>query len=198
MPRKLESIGAATLMQETFPPQVWFVEGLLGPGCYVLASVPKAGKSLLCLSIGLAVTSGEPFLGEFATSRCGVCILAVEDRLARVQRRLWEMADEASDELRIVERAEGLAGGLVEQLAMDLADHPGTGVYVIDTYAAVRTPGSDYQYQGDYDDLRAFADFADANGVCVLVCHHCRKSRSADSPFLDISGTTGSRERSLA
>ena len=191
MPFRLKSIGASALMQETFPPQKWFVEGLLGPGCYVLASVPKAGKSLLCLALGLAVASGEPFLGEFTTRRSGVCVLAVEDRLARVQGRLWAMADDANDDLRIVERAEGLAGGLVEQLEMDLADHPGTGIYVIDTYAAVRTPGADYQYQGDYDDLRKFADFADANGVCVLVCHHCRKTRSTESPFLDISGTTG-------
>ena len=191
MPRKLESVGAASLMQETFPPQLWFVNGLLGPGCYILASTPKLGKSLLCLSLGLAVSSGSPFLETFATKKCGVCILALEDRFRRVQARLWTITDEASDDLRIVEQAEGLEGGLVEQLAADLADHPGTGLYVVDTFAAVRARGADYQYQGDYDDLRAFADFADENGVCVLVCHHCKKSRSEASPFLDISGTTG-------
>jgi hypothetical protein len=74
---------------------------------------------------------------------------------------------------------------------MDLQEHPDTGIYIVDTYAAVRTPGADFAYQSDYDDLRMFADFADEHGVCVLVCHHCRKSVSLTSPFLDISGTTG-------
>lgn len=191
MVKKLEAVGANALMQETFPPLQWFAEDLIGPGCYVLASIPKAGKSLLCLALGLAVTSGQPFLEHFETHKAGVCILAVEDRLRRIQARLWQITDEASDELRFAERAERLDSGLIEQLAMDLQEHPNTGIYVVDTYAAVRTPGTDYAYQSDYDDLRMFADFADEHGVCVLVCHHCRKSMSLTSPFLDISGTTG-------
>lgn len=191
MVEKLETIGAKDLVQETFPPIKWFAENLLGPGCYLLASLPKQGKGFWVLGLGLAVTEGSPFLGSFPTHSSGVCILGLEDRLRRLQSRLWQMSDAPSNELRLAERSERLDSGLIEQLESDLAEHPDTGVYVIDTYAAVRTPGADYGYQTDYDDLSMFADFADKHGVCVVVCHHCRKSINPAEPFLSISGTTG-------
>ena len=191
MTKKLVTIGAKDLSQETFPPIKWFAENLLGPGCYLLASLPKQGKGFWVLGLGLAITEGTPFLGMFRTSRSGVCILGLEDRLRRLQGRLWRMSDDPSNELRLAERSERLDSGLIGQLEADLADHPGTGVYVVDTYAAVRTPGSDYGYQTDYDDLSLFATFADKHGVCVVVCHHCKKTIDPAQPFLSISGTTG-------
>lgn len=191
MVEKLKSIGAQALMQETFPDPTWYVEGLLGPGCYILASIPKMGKSLMALALGIAITQEHDFMDSFPTHKVGVCILAVEDRLRRIQSRLWEITDYAEDSLRLVERSENLDSGLIEQLELDLADYPDTGVYVVDTYAAVRTQGAEFSYQADYDDFRMFADFADAHDVCVLVCHHCRKAISTESPFLAISGTTG-------
>lgn len=190
MVEKLETIGAKDLVQETFPPIKWFAENLLGPGCYLLASLPKQGKGFWVLGLGLAVTEGSPFLGSFPTHSSGVCILGLEDRLRRLQSRLWQMSDDPNNELRLAERSERLDSGLIGQLEADLADHPGTGVYVVDTYAAVRTPGSDYGYQTDYDDLSLFANFADKHGVCVVVCHHCKKTIDPAQPFLSISGTT--------
>ncbi len=191
MVRKLETIGAKDLSQETFPPIKWFAENLLGPGCYLLASLPKKGKGFWVLGLGLAVTEGEPFLGTFPTRQSGVCILGLEDRLRRLQSRLWQMTDAPSNDLRLAERSERLDSGLVEQLEADLAEHPETGVYVIDTYAAVRTPGADYGYQNDYDDLSMLTNFADKHGVCVVICHHCKKAVNPAEPFLGISGTTG-------
>lgn len=191
MAERLETIGAMDLVQETFPPIRWFAENLLGPGCYLLASLPKQGKGFWVLGLGLAVTEGSPFLGSFPTHRSGVCILGLEDRLRRLQSRLWQMSDAPRNELRLAERSERLDSGLIEQLEADLAEHPETGVYVVDTYAAVRTPGSDYSYQTDYDDLSLFTDFADKHGICVVVCHHCRKTINPAQPFLSISGTTG-------
>lgn len=191
MAKKLETIGARDLSQETFPPVKWFADNLLGPGCYLLASLPKQGKGFWVLGLGLAVTEGAPFLGTFPTCRSGVCVLGLEDRLRRLQSRLWQMSDAPSNELRLAERSERLDSGLIEQLEADLAEHPETGVYVVDTYAAVRTPGSDYGYQTDYDDLSMFTDFADKHGVCVVVCHHCKKTINPAEPFLSISGTTG-------
>ena len=191
MVKKLRTIGAKDLCQETFPPVKWYAEGLLGPGCYLLASLPKHGKGFWVLGLGLAVAEGSPFLGVFPTQKAGVCILGLEDRLRRLQSRLWQMSDAPSNELRLAERSERLDSGLIDQLEADLAEYPETGIYVIDTYAAVRTPGADYGYQDDYDNLSLFTNFADKHGVCVVVCHHCRKSISPAEPFLSISGTTG-------
>lgn len=191
MGKKLETIGARDLIQVTFPPIKWFAEDLLGPGCYLLASLPKQGKGFWVLGLGLAVTEGTPFLGAFPTHRAGVCVLGLEDRLRRLQSRLWQISDDPSNDLRLAERSERLDSGLIGQLEADLTEHPETGIYVVDTYAAVRTPGSDYGYQSDYDDLSLFTDFADKHNVCVVVCHHCKKSINPTEPFLSISGTTG-------
>ena len=189
--KKLETIGAMDLCQETLPLLKWFVENLLGPGCYVLASLPKMGKGFWVLALGLAVTGGFPFMGSFPTNQTGVCILGLEDRFRRLQARLWDMTDAPANSLRLAERSERLDSGLIQQLEADYAEHPETGIYVIDTYAAVRTPGADYGYQRDYDDLSLFTAFAEKNNLCVLVCHHCSKSINPEEPFLSVSGTTG-------
>lgn len=111
MVKKLETIGARDLTQETFPPLKWFAEDLLGPGCYLLASLPKQGKGFWVLGLGLAVTEGTPFLGAFPTHRAGVCVLGLEDRLRRLQSRLWQISDDPSNDLRLAERSERLDSG---------------------------------------------------------------------------------------
>ncbi len=179
------------LCLETLDQLKWFVENLLGPGCYVLASLPKKGKGFWVLALRLAVTGGFPFMGSFPTNQTGVCILGLEDRFRRLQARLWSMTDAPTNSLRLAERSERLDSGLIQQLEADYAEHPETGIYVIDTYAAVRTPGTDYGYQRDYDDLSLFTAFAEKHNLCVLVCHHCSKSINPEEPFLSVSGTTG-------
>lgn len=190
-PKKLETVGAMDLCQETLQPLKWFAEGLIGTGCYLLASLPKMGKGFWVLGLGLAVTAGLPFLDVFPANQAGVCILGLEDRFRRLQTRLWGMTDAPSNSLRLAERSERLDSGLIQQLEADYAEHPETGVYVIDTYAAVRTPGADYGYQRDYDDLASFTAFAEKHSLCVLIVHHCRKAIDPEEPFLSVSGTTG-------
>ena len=191
MPDRLESMGAQTLMEQTLPKTTWVVDRLLTTGTVtILASRPKCGKSWLCLQLGHAVATGTEFLGR-ATEKCGVAYLCLEDNLERLQKRLWAIAEESSDELRLILAASTLDGGLLEQLEGHLQEHPGTKLVVVDTLQVTRDAGADYSYAADYADLRRYKRFAEERGVCVLLVHHLRKMESQHDSFADISGTTG-------
>lgn len=186
-----ESTEANELVQNTYEELHYFVRNLLGPGCYILASKPKLGKSFWSLQLGVSLVSGQPFMDTFETSKAGICLLQLEDGLKRAQRRLWLLADEIPKGMRIVEEAERLDTGLLDQIRRDLESHPETGVYVIDTFAAVRPPGEEYSYQTDYAHAKSLADFGTENGVCIVLVHHCRKTAGFGDSFDDISGTNG-------
>ena len=47
-----------------------------------------------------------------------------------------------------------------------------------------------YSYANDYDIVGRMKQFADKNGVCLLLVHHTRKQQAGDK-FEMISGTTG-------
>ena len=188
---KLESTGAQSLMEQTLPESTWIVDRLLTTGTVtILASRPKYGKSWLCMQLGHAVATGEDFLGR-KTEKCGVAYLCLEDNLNRLQRRLWAIAEESSDDLRLILAASTLDGGLLDQLECHLQEHPGTRLVIIDTLQVTRDAGADYSYAADYADLRRYKRFADEHGVCVLLVHHLRKMESQGDSFADISGTTG-------
>jgi hypothetical protein len=190
--RGLGGADASDLLQETLPVPRWFVKWLLSTGCYVLAAKPKVGKSFFVLQLGVALVTGEPFMGRFDTFRTGVCIMELEDGINRAQRRLWRMADELPHGLRVVDKAERLDTGLLEQIEEDIKEHPDTGVYVIDTFAAVRPPTSEYSYQSDYDQVFTFTELAQEHDICILLVHHKRKSTGmGEDDFDDFSGTTG-------
>lgn len=191
MVQPFKAIEARDLVQTTFEPTRWFVRGLLGTGCYVIASKPKLGKSLAVLQIGAAVTSGQPFLDYFETEKAGVCILVLEDGERRAQKRLWNIGDEFELGFRIAESAERIDTGLIEQIEMDVIDNPKTGVYILDTLAAIRPPGAEYSYQADYEITKTLADLATRLNICIVLIHHCRKSVGFGDAFDNISGTNG-------
>lgn len=182
---------ACELLVATYDQPSWYVKGLLGPGCYILASKPKIGKSIFILQLGVSLVSGREFLGTFEACRADACLLELEDGLRRAQQRLWLMTDEVPSGLRIVEEAERLDTGLLEQIRADYARHPQTGLYVIDTFAAVRPPDAEYSYQADYGYVKSLSDLGTSLGICVILVHHCRKAVGFGDSFDDISGTNG-------
>lgn len=109
----LEVRLASELIQEPPVEADWIIEDLLPLGGHVIAGSPKCGKSWLCLSIGLAVSSGSPFWG-FATKKCGVLYLCLEDTYERVKKRLWALSDVASERFFLSNAAPCLGEGLVE------------------------------------------------------------------------------------
>ena len=148
-------------------------------GLHLLTGAPKVGKSWLVLDLALAVSSGRPFWG-YATRQCGVLYLALEDTLSRIQGRMWELSDTASECLYFAINSRSIADGLMDQLDEFTESHDGMGFVIIDTLQKVRTQSRDNAYAADYGDVSALKGFADANGLAVLVVHHTRKMGDAD------------------
>ena len=191
MTKDFSSVEGRELLVATYDQPRWYVEGLLGPGCYILSSKPKVGKSIFLLQLGVSLVSGRALLDTFEVCRADACLLELEDGLKRAQQRLWLIADEVPGGLRIVEEAQRLDTGLLDQIKADHEHHPQTGLYVIDTFAAVRPPDAEYSYQADYNAVKSLADLGASLGVCVILVHHCRKAIGFGDAFDGISGTNG-------
>lgn len=191
MANGLNTSDAADLMVEPDKEFRWFVKDLLTVGCFILAAKPKLGKSFLCLQLGVALVSGQTFVGTFETDPCGVCLLMMEDGKQRAKRRLWQITDEVERGLRIGESVERIDQGFFSQLETDIAQNPDTGVYVVDTLASIRPPGADFNYQDDYDLSSSVTQFAIEHGICIILVHHCRKAVGFGDAFDDIAGTHG-------
>ena len=180
---------ASELIQEPPVEADWIIEDLLPLGGHVVAGPPKCGKSWLCLSIGLAVSSGSPFWG-FATKKCGVLYLCLEDTYERVKKRLWALSDVASERFFLSNAAPCLGEGLAEQIGGFLDENPDVRLVIVDTFQKVRRPSSDSLYAADYRDFGALKKLADEHAACLVAVHHTRKQ--ADSDVMNtVSGTNG-------
>ena len=186
--RPLLTIDADTLQSTAYEPLQFVVTDLLPQGLHLLAGAPKIGKSWLALYLCLRVAQGEP-LWTFATRRCEVLYLCLEDSFPRIQSRLFDLTEDAPPTLHFAVMSEQLHNGLVEQIEQFLTEHPDTVLIIIDTLQMIRGANYDNTYANDYRDLSALKRLADAHGIAILLIHHLRKEY-ADDVFSRISGTT--------
>ena len=98
MPKKLETMDAEKLMTRPMQPLKFIVSELIPQGLHVLAGSPKIRKNWLALWICLQVSKGEK-VWEFETHKSEILYLCLEDSFARIQSRLFEIADEAPSSL---------------------------------------------------------------------------------------------------
>lgn len=189
MARPLETRSAQWLLENPFEQPGWVVEDLIPCGLSLLAGAPKIGKSWFMLDLALHVSQGEPLWG-FATSKGKVLFLCLEDTFNRVQKRLFKLADEASDGLHFAVSAGRIGDELIEQLEDFAAANEDLRLVIVDTFQTVRTPSAQAIYSADYEDMGALKDFADAHRLAVVAVHHTRKLADGDV-FNTISGSNG-------
>lgn len=185
---KLDTIDGATLMSQPLHPPNFVVDTLLSQGLHILAGSPKVGKSWLALWLAVTVAKGEPVWG-MSVKRGTTLYLCLEDSTLRIQNRLFEITEDAPDNVHFCTESSVLGKGLEQQLESFLAEHPDTVLVIIDTLQMVRGTGYDYTYANDYRDLSILKKVADTHGIAVLLIHHLRKEK-ADDVFCRISGTT--------
>lgn len=88
---------------------------------------------------------------------------------------------EGTDNLHFAVYAKQLGAGLDEQLEKFIREHPDTRLIIIDTLQKIREVSTDaYSYANDYDIVGRMKQFADKNGVCLLLVHHTRKQQAGD------------------
>ena len=190
MSRKLKTMDAETLMTTPIEPLKFIVSGLLPEGLHVLAGSPKIGKSWLALWICLQAAKGEK-VWEFETLKSEVLYLCLEDSFARIQSRLFEITDDAPDNLHFSVMAENVENGLAEQIEAFVSRHEDTNLIVIDTLQNIRmvSDGSN-SYADDYRELKILREISNKHNIAILLVHHLRKSKD-DDPMNMLSGTTG-------
>lgn len=185
---KLETISCEEIMTQPLKPIEFFVDNLITQGLFILAGAPKIGKSWLALDICLSIAKGEQVLSS-KTVQGTVLYLCLEDSKIRIQNRLYEMTDEAAEQLHFALLANTIGSGLEQQIEAFLAEHCDTKIIIIDTLQKIRGP-SDSSYAADYQELSVLKEIADRHSVAIVLIHHLRKTRDSD-PFNMISGTTG-------
>ena len=122
---ELKTIDADTLLSTPLPVTKFIVEGLLPEGLHILAGSPKVGKSWLALWICLQVSKGEPVWG-LPTAHGTALYLCLEDSYARIQNRLFQLAEDAPNTLHFANLSGRIGGGLERQITSFLSEHPDT------------------------------------------------------------------------
>lgn len=189
-PDRLQALTITELMEEEHETRPPIVDGLLYPGVYLLAGAEKIGKSFLVLQLAYTVATGQ-LLWDLKTSGDEVLYLALEDTKERLQRRFFQMFDtETTDHMYVAIKCKRLREGLVEELESYRREHPNIRLIIIDTLQKVREAFADWSYAKDSDVIYELKQYADANGLCILLVHHTRKQGAKDV-FETTSGTRG-------
>ena len=187
---KLITMDAESLLTTLLPPTMFIVSELIPQGLHILAGAPKVGKSWLALQICLWVASGES-LWSFSVTIGTVLYLCLEDSFTRIQNRLFDITDEAPDNLHFATMSEVIGEGLENQIEDFLNVHTDTVLIVIDTLQRIRKVSTDANpYASDYRDIGILKQLADKHRIAILLIHHLRKMND-DDPMNMISGTTG-------
>ena len=190
-PAYLHTVSMNELYETVYQSRLPVIDGLLYPGTYLFAGAPKVGKSFLVAQLAYHISTGQK-LWDYDVRQGTVLYLALEDDYRRLQDRMSRMFGvEGTDSLHFAVYAKRIGAGLDEQLEKFMKEHPDTRLIIIDTLQKIREVSTDgYSYANDYEIVGRLKQFADRNGVCLLLVHHTRKQQAGDK-FEMISGTTG-------
>jgi len=193
---KLKLITAKTLETKSIPLTNWAIDGIIPEGLSILAGAPKSGKSLLALSMALAIASGTEIIGKKNQSIKNVLFLPYEDSERRLQERIKKISLGLSIEKN--ERVFFIEEGQIPRLdknnlnwLKELKDENKIDVIIIDTLGSsikgIKNKNIS-TYLDEYDLLNYFQRFAIDNKISLIFLHHTRKMK-ADNIFDEISGT---------
>lgn len=168
------------------------IDDMVPKGLTVLAGSPKSCKSWMALDMALAITAGRPFLGK-ATRICDVLYLALEDTDKRLHDRLTTL-EESNRRLHLATQCSKLDEGFITQINEFITEVPSVKLIIVDTFQKIRendaSSSNSNQYGREYSELSKLKDFADRNGIAILVIHHLRKLKDKNDPLNDILGST--------
>ncbi|MBA7526673.1 DNA primase [subsurface metagenome] len=186
---------AVELMSTELPEPRWAVPDILPEGCSILAGKPKMGKSILCLNLAVAVSTGGKAFGKIDVEQGGVLYLALEDTKNRLKRRLETILHgiPVPENLNFSIRWPRIIDGEIPGLDQAIKEMPDPRLVIIDTLEIIRPVQKGQQktqYTVDYNDVITVKQLADKHGIAILIIHHLRKAASEDI-MDDISGTFG-------
>ncbi|MFI3249828.1 MAG: hypothetical protein R3Y07_02560 [Eubacteriales bacterium] len=108
----------------------------------------------------------------------------------RIQSRLLDITEDASDAVFFCNERSTLQGDLLERIQNFVTEQPNTNLIIIDTLQMIRGSTSDNSYACDYGDLVPLKELAYRFKLAIVLIHHLKKQPESDK-FNEISGTTG-------
>lgn len=183
------------LLEATFPPQRWAVEGLIPEGVTVLAGKAKSGKSWLLLDLAISVAEGLPVLDRFGVQQGDVLYLALEDSPTRMQARLKRLlhGKAPSGHLHIETDWPAADEGGIKELDRWLDDFPQARLVVVDVMRRFDRSGG--SYTSDSLKMERLGDLGMKRHLGIIGAFHMYKGPgvSASSPdWMDkIQGSVG-------
>lgn len=189
---------AKQLYDKIIPPMRWIAKDFLGEGITMLSARPKAGKSLLALQLGIAVVTGEPFLGRYQTVKGAVLYVNVDDpSQGRLQANLHLLGGRV-DGLTFMSVLPELDNGGLEILDKKLsrmAEIDPCRLLILDTLTALRREQSGKNLvKADYEFIAGIKGLVSKHGCSVLLISHTRKDSTNSERVDGIDshlGTTG-------
>lgn len=192
--RGVASIAASDLQTAKIDPPEWLIPDVLPQGLAILCASSKVGKSWMAMQMCLAISRGKEFL-DYASNQAGCLYLALEDGIFRLKDRLNKVLDggKAPSNFYLSIKANGLDGGLLQQIDEEFEEHPDIKLIIIDTLQKVRGSAKkdEIAYATDYRELGALKEYADNKRICIFLIHHLRKMADENDVFNMISGSNG-------
>lgn len=192
--RGFASVTASDLQIANIPPPEWLIPDVLPQGLAILCASSKVGKSWMAMQMCLAISRGKEFL-DYKTNQSSCLYLALEDSLFRLKERLNKVidGDKAPSNFYLAIRANGMDGGLFQQIDEEFEEHPDIKLIIIDTLQKVRGSAKkdEMSYATDYRELGVLKEYADNKKICILLVHHLRKMADENDVFNMISGSNG-------
>ncbi|MBA7485202.1 hypothetical protein ES707_20740 [subsurface metagenome] len=189
------SFTLAELMSMELPEPRWAVPGILPEGCSILAGKPKMGKSILCLNLAIAVSTGGKAFGKIDVEQGDVLYLALEDTATRLKNRGTTILQSfpAPKNLYLETVWPRIVNGELPGLEERIKAMKDPRLVIIDPLQIIRPEQKTQpknQYTIDYEDIIVVKKLADKYSIAILIVHHLRKQTSEDI-MDDISGTFG-------
>ena len=122
MTKRFNTIDGETLMTMPLKPINFIIENLLSEGLHILAGSPKVGKSWLALWLSVAIAKGEEVWGN-KVKEGTTLYLCFEDSQIRIQNRLFDITDEATDAVNFCTENAMLGGELEERIINFIKEH---------------------------------------------------------------------------
>ncbi|MCC6906842.1 MAG: AAA family ATPase [Phycisphaerales bacterium] len=180
------------------------VHGLLRQGetMNVIAS-PKVGKSWLTLDLAIAVATGRPWLGRYATERGDVLIIDNELHRETSAHRIPKVAHARGIPMREFNRrifVDNLRGRLRDIFTLApyfAAIEPGRyKVIVLDAFYRFMPAGGDENDNGTMANIYNCIDaFADRLGCSFVLIHHSSKGNQTGKSVTDVGAGAGAQSR---
>lgn len=187
-------MDAADLLALDLKPARIVVPDLIAVGTTVLASLPKLGKSWMCVQLSVECALGGEFLGR-KVEQGDVLYLPLEDGKERTQRRLKKVLAGRTvprGSLTIRWDSPPLGEGMEAMISEWLDAHPRASMILVDTLGRVRTPGDGRRnaYQVDVQDVGRIQSLVRDRDVALILVHHTKKGKEDDF-VSQVSGTLG-------